>query len=60
VLLNGTMALENFCPELQNGALNAVYKTFIVQAKNLKGLTISFEKLKGKPFINAIKVRRLN
>jgi hypothetical protein len=47
-------------PELQNGALNAVYKTFVVQAKNLKGLTISFEKLKGNPFINAIKVRRLN
>jgi beta-galactosidase len=60
VLLNGTLALENFCPELQNGALNAVYKTFVVKAKNLKGLTISFEKLKGNPFINAIKVRRLN
>lgn len=60
VFLNGNMSLENFCPEVQYGSLNAVYKTFVVQAKNLKGLTISFEKLKGNPFINAIKVRRLN
>lgn len=60
VFLNGNKALENFCPEVQYGSLNAVYKTFVVQAKNLKGLTISFEKLKGNTFINAIKVRRLN
>lgn len=60
VFLNGNKVLEDFCPTAQYGALNAVYKTFVVQAKNLQGLTVSFEKEKGNTFLNAIKVRRLN
>ena len=60
VLLNGNKVLEDFCPSVQYGALNAVNKTFVVQAIDLKGLTVSFEKGKGNTFLNAIKVRRLN
>ena len=60
VMLNGNKVLEDFCPAAQYGSLNAVYKTFVVQAKDLKGITVSFEKEKGNTFINAIKVRRLN
>ena len=60
VILNGNKVLEDFCPATQYGALNAAYKTFVVQAKDLKGITVSFEKEKGNTFLNAIKVRRLN
>jgi beta-galactosidase len=60
VMLNGNKVLEDFCPATQYGSLNAVYKTFVVQAKDLKGITVSFEKEQGNTFINAIKVRRLN
>jgi beta-galactosidase len=60
VILNGNKVLEDFCPAAQYGPLNAVYKTFVVQAKDLKGIIVSFEKEKGNPFMNAIKVRRLN
>ena len=60
VFLNGNKVLEDFSPANQYGALNAVYKTFVVQTKDLKGITVSFEKEKGNTFINAIKVRRLN
>jgi len=60
VILNGNKVLEDFSPANQYGALNAVYKTFVVEAKDLKGITVSFEKETGNTFINAIKVRRLN
>ena len=52
--------LEDFCPAVQYGSLNAVPKTFVVQAKNLKGITVSFEKEIANTFLNAIKIRRLN
>ena len=60
VSINALKVLEDFSPALQYGALNAIVKTFIVTAKELKGLTISFEKEKGNTLLNAIKIRRLN
>lgn len=60
VSINGAQVLEGFSPALQYGAFNAIVKTYVVNAKNLKGLTISFESVKGNTLLNAIKVRRLN
>ena len=60
IVINGVMMLEDFCPAVQYGSLNAVPKTFVVQAKNLKGITVSFEKEIANTFLNAIKIRRLN
>ena len=60
VLINGKKVIEDFCPAVQYGALNAITKTFVVQAKEQNGLTVSFEQEKGATFLNAIKVRRLN
>ena len=60
VSINRLKVLEDFCPALQYGALNTIVKTFVVNAKDLKGLKISFEKEKGNTLLNAIKIRRLN
>ncbi len=60
VSINGAKVLEEFSPAKQYGALNAIVKTFVVTAKGLKGLTISFEHIKGNTLLNAIKIRRLN
>ena len=60
VLIDGIKILEDFCPAVQYGALNAIPKTFVVHAKDLKGITVSFEKETGYTFLNAIKIRRLN
>ena len=60
VSINGVKVLEDFSPAKQYGALNAIVKTFVVTAKELKGLTISFEHEKGNTLLNAIKIRRLN
>jgi hypothetical protein len=58
--VNGVKVVEKFSPTLQYGALNAIVKTFVVNAKELKGLTVSFEHEKGNTLLNAIKIRRLN
>jgi len=60
VLLNGNKVLQDFSPVIQYGALNEVYKTFVVEAKDLKGISVLFEKEKGNTFLNAIRIRRLN
>jgi beta-galactosidase len=60
VSINDKKVLDSFSPSLQYGALNAVVKSYVIAAKNLKGLTVSFEQLKGNTLLNAIKVRRLN
>ena len=60
VSINGVKVLEDFSPALQYGGLNAIVKTFDVNAKELKGLTVSFEHQKGNTLLNAIKIRRLN
>ena len=60
VSINDKKVLDSFSPSLQYGALNAIVKSYVITAKNLKGLTVSFEQLKGNTLLNAIKVRRLN
>ena len=60
VAVNDDKVLEGFSAALQYGVLNAVVKSFVVNSKNAKGLTISFEKDKGNTLLNAIKIRRLN
>lgn len=60
VSINAVKVLEDFSPAIQYGALNAIVKSFVVTAKDLKGLSISFEKEKGNTLLNAIKIRRLN
>jgi len=60
VLLKGNKVLQDFSPVIPYGALNAVYKTFVVEAKDLKGISVLFEKEKGNTFLNAIRIRRLN
>ena len=58
--INGVRVLDDFCPSVQYDVLTAVPKSFVVQAKNFKGVTVSFEKQIGNTFLNAIKIRRLN
>jgi beta-galactosidase len=60
ISINNNKVLEAFSPSLHYGALNAIVKSYVVSAKNLKGLTVSFEKIKGNTMLNAIKIRRLN
>ena len=60
ISINNNTVLEAFSPSLQYGALNAIVKSYVVSAKKLKGLTVSFEKIKGNTLLNAIKIRRLN
>ncbi len=60
VSINGVPCLENFCPAAQYGVLSAIPKTFVVQSKDLRGITVSFEREAGYTFLNAIKIRRLN
>jgi beta-galactosidase len=60
VSVNDNKVLESFSPALQYGGLNAIVKTFVVTSKQHKGLSISFESVKGNTLLNAIKIRRLN
>jgi len=60
VSTNANKLLESFSPTLQYGGLNAIVKNYVVRAKDEKGLTISFEHVKGNTLLNAIKIRRLN
>ncbi len=58
VCVNGKMFLENFCPAKTVGYNVAISKVTTVNVDNNQ-LIIEFEKVRGNPFINALKIRKI-
>ena len=59
VAINGVVKLENLNLQKQYGSLFAVTKRYIIEVENGKGISVSFEAIKGKSILNAIKVRNI-
>lgn len=59
IYVNDVCLEEAFGPGLNTGYFNAVRKRFIVHAEKDGGLNLHFKAIKGKVFLNGIKLRQL-
>ena len=59
VTANGSKLIEEFNLSKESGLLNAVSKSFKLQVKGGKGLSLDFAALSGETVLSAIRLRRL-
>jgi beta-galactosidase len=58
VNINGSFVLRNFNLTKEFGAQTSIIKKFEVNSTNGDGITVKFDKIKGEPILNAIRIYR--